>query len=36
VQLSGIVDNKDQIAQAAKVVSAVSGVKLLQNKLATK
>jgi len=36
VQLSGFVDNKDQIAQAAKVVSAVSGVKLLQNKLATK
>ena len=36
VQLSGFVDNKDQIAQAAKVVSAVSGVKLLQNNLATK
>ncbi len=39
VQLSGFVDNKDQITQAAKVVSAVSavsGVKLLQNKLATK
>ena len=35
VQLSGVVDNKDQITQAAKVVSAVSGVKLLQNKLAT-
>ena len=36
VQLSGVVDNKDQITEAAKVVSAVSGVKLLQNKLATK
>ena len=36
VQLSGFVDNKDQIAQAAKVVSAVPGVKLLQNKPATK
>jgi len=36
VQLSGFVDNKDQIAQVAKVVSAVSGVKLLQNNPATK
>ena len=36
VQLSGFVDNKDQIAQAEKGAFAVPGVKLLQNKPATK
>jgi hyperosmotically inducible protein len=36
VQLSGFVDSKEQIASAGKVASGVSGVKSVQNNLATK
>jgi hyperosmotically inducible protein len=36
VQLSGFVDNKDQIARAVKVAAGVSGVKRVQNDLAVK
>jgi hyperosmotically inducible protein len=36
VQLTGFVDNKDQIAKAGKVASGTAGVKTVENKLAVK
>ncbi len=35
-QLSGFVDNKEQIASAGKIASGVSGVKTAQNSIAVK
>jgi hyperosmotically inducible protein len=36
VTLTGTVDNKDQVASAAKVAAGVSGVKKVENRLAAK